>query len=52
MIADAQTSGGLMITLPQHWADEFLDGYNDKAPISAVQIGKVTEESEVLITIL
>ena len=52
MIADAQTSGGLLIALPQHRADEFLDGYNDIAPISAVQIDKVTEKSEVLITIL
>jgi selenophosphate synthase len=52
MIADAQTSGGLLITLPQHRADEFLDSYNDKAPILAFNIGKVTEKSEVLITIL
>ena len=52
MIADAQTSGGLLITLPQDRAGEFLDSYNDKAPISAFQVGKITENSEVLITIL
>ena len=52
MIADAQTSGGLLIALPQDRADEFLDSYNDKEPISAFQIGKVTEKSEILITIL
>ena len=52
MIADAQTSGGLLIALPQNRADEFLYSYNEKAPISAFQIGKVTENSEVLITIL
>ena len=52
MIADAQTSGGLLITLPQDRAGEFLDSYNDKAPISAFQIGKVTEKHEVLITVL
>ena len=52
MIADAQTSGGLLITLPQDRAGEFLDSYNDKAPISAVHIGNVTEKSEFLITVL
>ena len=52
MIADAQTSGGLLITLPQHRVDEFLDSYNDKAPISAFHIGNVTEKSEFLITVL
>ena len=52
MIADAQTSGGLLIALPQDRADEFLDCYNDKAPISAFHIGKVMENSEVLITVL
>ena len=52
MVADAQTSGGLLITLPQDRADKFLDSYNNKAPISAFQIGKVTENSEVLITVL
>ena len=52
MIADAQTSGGLLITLPQDRAGEFLDSYNDTAPISAFQVGKVTENSEVLITVL
>ena len=52
MVADAQTSGGLLITLPQDRADKFLDSYNNKAPISAFQIGKVTENSDVLITVL
>ena len=52
MIADAQTSGGLLSTLPQDRAGEFLDSYNDKAPISAFQVGKVTENSKVLITVL
>ena len=52
MIADAQTSGGLLIALPQDRADEFLECYNDKAPISAFHIGKVMENSEVLITVL
>ena len=51
MIADAQTSGGLLISLPQDQADEFLDNYNSKAPISAFQIGEVTEKSDILITI-
>jgi selenide,water dikinase len=52
MIADAQTSGGLLIALPQDRAGEFLDSYNDKEPISAFQIGKIIENSEVLITVL
>jgi selenide,water dikinase len=52
MIADAQTSGGLLIALPQDQAVEFLDSYNDKAPISAFHIGTVKENSEDLITVL
>ena len=51
MIADSQTSGGLLIALPQERADKFLINYNDKASISAFQIGKVTERSETLITV-
>ena len=51
MIADSQTSGGLLIALPQERADKFLINYNDKASISAFQIGKVTEKSETLITV-
>ena len=51
MIADSQTSGGLLIALPQERADKFLINYNDKASISAFQIGKVTEKSEILITV-
>ena len=52
MIAAAQTSGGLLIALSQNRADEFLESYNDRAPISAFHIGKVMENSEVLITVL
>ena len=51
MIADSQTSGGLLIALPQERADKFLINYNDKASITAFQIGKVTEKSETLITV-
>ena len=51
MIADSQTSGGLLIALPQERADKFLINYNDKASISAFQIGKVTEKFETLITV-
>ena len=51
MIADSQTSRGVLIALPQERADKFLINYNDKASISAFQIGKVTEKSATLITV-
>jgi len=51
MVADAQTSGGLLISLPQDNAKEFLEYYNNILPIPAVQIGSVYARNNNLITI-
>ncbi|MEC9007373.1 MAG: selenide, water dikinase SelD [Candidatus Neomarinimicrobiota bacterium] len=51
MVADAQTSGGLLISLPQDNAKEFLEYYNNISPIPAVQIGSVFARNNSLITI-
>ena len=51
MVADAQTSGGLLISLPQDNAKEFLEYYNNISPIPAVQIGSVYARNNNLITI-
>ena len=51
MVADAQTSGGLLISLPKDKAAQFLDYYNSRSSISAFQIGSVNHQGESLITV-
>lgn len=51
MIADAQTSGGLLISLPQDNANQFIKYYNRKTSIPAVQIGSVHTRTKSLITV-
>ena len=40
MIADAQTSGGLLIALPPEQANDFIDQFNSKSNFDAKIIGK------------
>tara|TARA_B100001250_G_scaffold64299_2_gene50709 strand:+ start:1791 stop:2669 length:879 start_codon:yes stop_codon:yes gene_type:complete len=51
MVADAQTSGGLLVSLSKDNAKKFLEYYNTKSPIPATQIGTVRNSSEHMITI-
>ena len=51
MIADAQTSGGLLISLPKKNTKQFLEYYNAKSSILAFQIGSVKAKMDNLITI-
>ena len=51
MVADAQTSGGLLISLSKDNAKKFLEYYNIKSPIPAIQIGTVHDSAEYMITI-
>jgi selenophosphate synthase len=51
MVADAQTSGGLLVSLSKENAKKFLEYYNIKSPIPAIQIGTVHDSAEYMITI-
>ena len=51
MVADAQTSGGLLISLSRENAGQFLDYYNNKSSIPAVEIGSVHTKNKSLITV-
>ena len=51
MVADAQTSGGLLISLPKDNVKNFLEYYNSKSTIPAFQIGSVNARKKSLITI-
>ena len=52
MVADAQTSGGLLISLPEDNVNKFLEYYNSKSTIPAFQIGSVNTRKKSLINIL
>ena len=51
MVADAQTSGGLLISLPKDNVKNFLEYYNSKSTIPAFQIGSVNARKKSLINI-
>ena len=51
MVADAQTSGGLLISLPEDNVNKFLEYYNSKSTIPAFQIGSVNTRKKSLIAI-
>ncbi len=44
--ADAQTSGGLLVSIPEDRAQDFLNQFNDESPFSARVIGQMTDTSE------
>ena len=51
MIADAQTSGGLLISLPKKNTKQLLEYYNAKSSTPSFQIGSVNSKTDNLITI-
>lgn len=46
MTADAQTSGGLLISLPEKSAQNFLDDFSENSSNLAFQIGTIREKSK------
>ena len=44
--SDAQTSGGLLISLPPDSAKMFIKKFNERSPIKAQEIGKITKQRE------
>jgi len=49
MTADAQTSGGLLISIPVDSATSFLTAFNSRSPIKAQIIGKIIHKKKNLI---
>jgi len=52
ILNDAQTSGGLLISVSTEKADALLHGLKEKGVSDAVVIGKVTPDSEMRITVV
>jgi selenide,water dikinase len=46
MLCDAQTSGGLLVTVPAHSADRFEDAMHS-APYPAVRIGAMRDDGSI-----
>ena len=46
MAADAQTSGGLIIAIPEENVDPFISDFNSKSRFTACQIGILHPSSE------
>ena len=51
ILADAQTSGGLLISLPENQANEFLNRFRDETCMEAATIGKIFEKGKDTITV-
>ncbi len=45
ILCDAQTSGGLLIAMPENDAYEYVAAFNEKYGIEAAVIGRITEKS-------
>jgi len=53
MCADAQTSGGLLISMPKSVAIDYIEQLNKKSPFTAVIIGEIiTKEDELKINVV
>ena len=49
LLADAQTSGGLLITLPAEKAERYISKFNELSEIKAVVIGEIIKKSNLRI---
>lgn len=52
MVADAQTSGGLLISLPAEKAKKYITKFNKLSKIKAVVIGEIIKKSDKIIYII
>ena len=46
LLADAQTSGGLLISLPAEKAEKYISKFNELSDIKAVVIGEIVEKDK------
>ncbi len=51
MIADAQTSGGLLVACPQENLQKYIDQFNSLSDFEAVKVGQITEQKNTLISV-
>lgn len=51
LLADAQTSGGLLISMPAEKAEKYITKFNELSDIKAVIIGKIVEKNKYTIHI-
>lgn len=49
LLADAQTSGGLLISIPAEKAEKYISKFNELSKINAVVIGEIVEKSNSII---
>ncbi len=47
LLADAQTSGGLLISIPAEKAQKYITKFNELSEIKAVVIGEIVEKSDI-----
>ena len=51
ILSDAQTSGGLLISLPENQANEYLNRFRNETGMEAAIIGKIVEKGKDAITV-
>jgi selenide, water dikinase len=51
MFCDAQTSGGLLVSIPEKFMDQVLKELGDQGVDSAVVIGKITGKGTGIISV-
>lgn len=49
LLADAQTSGGLLISIPAEKAEKYISKFNELSKINAVIIGEILDKSDTII---
>lgn len=49
LLADAQTSGGLLISIPAEKAEKYISKFNELSEIKAVIIGEILDKSDTII---
>lgn len=49
LLADAQTSGGLLISIPAEKAEKYISKFNELSKINAVIIGEIVDKSKFVI---
>ncbi len=52
MTVDAQTSGGLLISMPSDRAEPFVENFNDQSPIHASMIGEVRKRKDPVVSVV
>jgi len=51
MVADAQTSGGILVACPPDKVEQYVKKFNSLSPFEATPIGRITKQNETLISV-